>query len=170
MKGKTMGDDKVKLRRYEDDLNVGGIGVVILAAWDVLKVIMHMIIEVKDKFSLDLFAENEKAIAVAVVIAIIAVILLVMFLIFKIHMYIGMNASKAAKGEPYKKGYYTGAIILLVVSFLGMFAYINELKNLSSIDTTIASFVVDLTSVYVLWIVVSSTRKIRKLKSLHTQE
>lgn len=165
-----MDNDKVKLRRYQDDLNVGGLGVVILGAWSILKIIMHTIIEAKNNISLEEFAEEERWIAVVVVIVVIAGILLVSFLILKIHFYIGMNASRAAKGEPYKKGYYKGAIILLVLSVMGMFTYIDELKNLDTIDTTIASFIVDLTTVYILWVVVSSTKKIRELNLLHTQE
>ncbi len=165
-----MRNDKVKLRRFQDDLNVGGLGVVILGAWDVLKVIMHLIIELEKQIDLDEFVGKERPVAVAVIIAVIAVIILFMLLIFKIHMYIGLNASKAARGEPYKKGYYTGAVILLVLSVLGMFTYIHELKDLDNIETTVASFVVDLTSVYILWIVVSSTRKIRELGSLQAQE
>lgn len=165
-----MDNDKVKLRRYQDDLNVGGLGVVILGAWSILKIIMHTIIEAKNNISLEEFAEEERWIAVVVVIVVIAGILLVSFLIFKIHFYIGMNASRAAKSEPYKKGYYKGAIILLVLSVMGMFTYIDELKNLDTIDTTIASFIVDLTTVYILWVVVSSTKKIRELNLLHTQE
>ncbi len=170
MKGKTMDNDKVKLRRYEDDLNVGGIGVIILGAWDVLKVIMHLIIEAKNDINLDEFTSQDKTLAVVIIAAVITGVLLFMLIVFKIHLYIGMNASKAAKGEPYKKGYYVGAIILLVLSVLGMFTYIDELKDLAKIDTTIASFIVDLTSVYILWVVVSSTRKIRQLKSSYTQE
>lgn len=165
-----MDNDKVKLRRYQDDLNVGGLGVVILGAWSILKIIMHTIIEAKNNISLEEFAEEERWIAVVVVIVVIAGILLVSLLIFKIHFYIGMNASRAAKGDPYKKGYYKGAIILLVLSVMGMFTYIDELKNLDTIDTTIASFIVDLTTIYILWVVVSSTRKIREYYLLHTQE
>ena len=170
MKGKIMGNDTAKLRRYRDDLNVGGLGVVILGAWDVLKVIMYVIFEAKKEINLEEFVDDERTIVVAIYIAIIAVVLLMALLIFMIHMYIGLNASKAAKSEPYKKGYYTGAIILLVLSVLGMFAYFDKRRDLENIDTTIASFIVDLTMIYILWVVVSSTRKIRALKSLHTQE
>ena len=170
MKGKIMGNDTVKLRRYQDDLNVGGLGVVILGAWGVLKVIMYVIIEAKNEINLEEFVDDERTIVVALFIAIIVVALLMALLIFKFHMYIGLNASKAAKGEPYKKGYYKGAIILLVLSVLGMFAYFNERRILENIETTIASFIVDLTTIYILWVVVSSTRKIRALKSLHTTQ
>ncbi len=83
-----MDNDKVKLRRYEDDLNVGGIGVIILGAWDVLKVIMHLIIEAKNDINLDEFANEDKTLAVVMIAAIIAVILLFVLLIFKLHWYI----------------------------------------------------------------------------------
>ena len=124
----------------------------------------------KNTINLEEIAKEDRAIAVGIFIVIIALTLLMVLLIFKIHLYIGMNASKAARGEPYKKGYYTAAIILLVFSVLSMFTYIEAIKDLDNIDTTIASFLVDLTTIYILWIVVSSTRKIRELKLLHKQE
>lgn len=165
-----MDKDSVKLRRLQDDLNVGGLGVVILGVWDVLKIIMHVIMEVKNDFNIKEFAEEDRPFAAFIVIAVIIMVLFFSFIILRIHLYIGMNASKAARGEPYKEGYYTGAIIILVLSVMGMFTYIDELKDLDTIDTTIASFIVDLTTIYILWVVVSSTKKIRELNSLHTQE
>ena len=162
--------DKVRLRRYEDDLNVGGIGVTLLGAWDSLKVSMQLIMEAKNEINLDDYSDDEHTIAVGVVIAVIAVFLLLIFLVFKIHLYIGINASKAAKGQPYKKGYYTGAIILLVISVAGILAYFDDIRDIENIDITIASFMVDLTTIYILGTVISATRKIRKLKSLHSQE
>ena len=165
-----MENDKVRLRRYEDDLNVGGIGVILLGAWDSLKVSMQLIMEAKNEINLDDYSDEEHAIAVGVVIAVIAVFLLLIFLVFKIHLYIGINASKAAKGQPYKKGYYTGAIILLVISVAGILAYFDDIRDIENIDITIASFMVDLTTIYILGTVISATRKIRKLKSLHSQE
>ena len=116
-----MCDEKVKLRRYEDDLHVGGIGVVILGAWDVLKVVIHGIMNLKADISLEAVAGEDKVIGAVIVAVIIAVILFLFFLVFKIHLYIGLNASKAARGEPYKKGYYKGAVILLVLSVISIF-------------------------------------------------
>ena len=72
--------------------------------------------------------------------------------------------------DEYIGGIIVGAIILLVLSVLGMFAYFDKRRALENIDTTIASFIVDLTMIYLLWVVISSTRKIRELNLLHTQE
>ncbi len=38
-----MESEKVLLRKYEDDLNVSGMGVIILGAWSIVKLIMQNI-------------------------------------------------------------------------------------------------------------------------------
>ncbi len=158
-----MGSEKAILRRYEDDLNVCGVGVIILGAWDIMKVIMQLLTESKELFNIEV-DEGAEVVETIIIIGIIVVLLLLCFLIFKLHLYIGLNASRAAKGQPYKKGYYIAAIILLVLSVASMAAYIDEILNTENMDTTIASVIVDLTTIYILATVVNSTSKIRKLK------
>ncbi len=165
-----MGNDKATLRRYEDNLSVGGFGVIILGAWDILKLFMQIIMDWEGVTGLGVQTEEDKVLAVVVVIVIVAVLLLISFLIFKVHLYIGMNASRAAKGLPYKKGYYAGAIVLMVLSVLSMTAYIDEIMDLENIEATIASILVDMTTIYCLGTVVFSTRKIKQLKLMQTQE
>ena len=160
-----MGNDNTNLRRYEDDLHVSGLAVVILGAWSVLKLIMEVILEGQSVFKMDEFGDDEKLIAMLVYGVIIFIVVAISLLIFAFHFFIGMNASKAARGLPYKKGYYVCAIIMLVLSVLGIAAYYEEFKNLEEIDTTIASLLVDLTTIYVFFVVVISTNKIRKLKN-----
>ncbi|MCR5788684.1 MAG: hypothetical protein K6G83_02240 [Lachnospiraceae bacterium] len=167
-----MEDDKVLLRRYQDDLNVGGYGVILLGAWTVLKIILEILVEFRGDGGLDLpeFNQDEKIIVVVVIALIAAGFLLISLLIFRIHLYIGLNASRAAKGQPYKKGYYTGAVILFVLSVLGISLYGNDIQDLDTIDTTIASIIVDLTTIYVLGTVIVSTNRIKALQSKQTQE
>ncbi|WP_029320628.1 hypothetical protein [Butyrivibrio sp. AE3004] len=161
-----MNSDSSLLRRYEDNLNVCGLGVIILGAWDVLKVIMQVMMNMKDATAemLSEVTEEEQGIAIGVLIGVIAVLFLITALIFLIHYYIGINASRAAKGMPYKKGYFVWAVILLVVSILGMLSYVDEIKDLENIETTIASIIVDITAIYILGTVVISTRKIKNLR------
>lgn len=161
-----MNSDKALLRRHEDNLNVCGMGVIILGAWDVLKVVMQAILEAKDAYQFDLeVPEEEKAIALVVIIAIIAVLILLSGLIFWIHLYIGRNAMKNAKGQPYKKGYFVWAVIILVLSLLGTLLYADEIKEAEAIETTIASIIVDITSIYILVNLVISTRKVKELRA-----
>ncbi len=158
---------KLLLRRYEDDLYAGGLGVVIMGVWNAVKAIMGIIINFSDiigpragdstVFSLDFGI-------------LIASIILVMFLLIKAHLYIGLNAARAARGKKYKKGYFTGAIILLVLSTLGLASYGFVINDMDNIFTVLASILVDLTTIYIFAIVIRATIKIRELKSAQIQE
>ncbi|WP_034444076.1 hypothetical protein [Butyrivibrio sp. AE2032] len=166
-----MNSEKALLRRHEDNLNVCGMGIIILGAWDVLKVIMQLLLESKEMFQFDLEAtEEEKAITLVVLIAIIAIFILLSALIFLFHVYIGRNAMKEAKGQPFKKGYFVWAVILLVLSLLGTLSYADEIKEAEVLSTTIASIIVDLTSIYILATLVISSRKVKALRAELTQE
>ncbi len=166
-----MNSEKALLRRHEDNLNVCGMGVIILGAWDILKIIMQILLESKDSFQFDMeVSEDGKVIALLVIIAIVAVLFFLSCVIFLIHVYIGRNAMKNAKGQPYKKGYFVWAVILLVLSLLGTLSYADEIKEAEAIETTIASIIVDLTFIYILANLVISTRKIKQLRAEQTQE
>ena len=162
-----MDSDACALRKYEDNLNVCGIGVVILSAWDVFKVAMQFLTKMKDFAGdfFDQFEEEDKGYALGFFIVLIVVILLVIALVFLLHAYIGLNASRAAKRLPYKKGYYVWAVILLVLSVLSLFAYVDKISDLEEIDTTVASLIIDLTFIYILGTIVISTRRIKALKN-----
>ena len=160
-----MNQNNVKLRRYEDDLNVGGFGIIMLGAWTVLKLFMQILAHAKEAFNLEEFKDYDKTvlfIAYAIVVVLLALLAL---LVFWLHLYIGLNAMRAAKGQAYKKGYFVWSVILLVLVALGLFSYKESIKDLSKIDTTIASLIVDLTTIYVLGTIVTATRKIKGLKS-----
>ena len=167
-----MNSEGCALRRYEDNLNVCGIGVVILSAWDVFKVVMQFLTKLRSKAGVffDQFEDSEKGYALISLIVLTALVLLLIALVFLLHAYIGFNASKAAKRLPYKKGYYVWAVILLVLSVIGLFDYIDRIRNLKEIGTTVASLIIDLIFIYILGTVVVSTRKIRALRSAKTRE
>ncbi len=159
-----MEDKKVLLRRYEDYLNVCGIGVIVLGAWDIVKTIMQVLMGDSGQFDLEL-EDDEKFIAFWVIALVIVILLALSFLIFKLHLYVGQNASRYAKGMDYKKGYYKVAIVLFVLIALSLTSYVDDLKDIDNIDTTIASLIVDVTTLYVFATVIYTTNKIKKLRA-----
>ncbi len=166
-----MNSGKALLRRHEDNLNVCGMGVIILGAWDILKFIMQMMLEAKDFFKFDLEEiELDKTMTVFVVVLVVAILILISAIIFLLHLYIGRNAMKDAKRLPYKKGYFAWAVILLVISLLGTLNFADEIREAEELETTIASIIVDLTSTYILASLVISNRKVKKLRAQQTQE
>lgn len=173
-KGKENGvmssSGKALLRRHEDNLNVCGMGVIILGAWDILKVIMQLLLEAKDMFNIDLeLPEEDKAMTMFVIVFVVAILILLCSLIFLFHVYIGRNAMKDAKGLPCKKGYFIWATILLVVSLLGTTTYLDAIKEAEAVSTAIASIIVDITSIYILANLVISSRKVKKLRTEQTR-
>lgn len=164
-----MDSDKVLLRKYEDDLNISGMGVIILGAWGILKLIILIFTSNFNEIIKD-FSEEEKNFAVWVITGSIVVVLIICALVLILHLYIGLNATKAAKGRDHKKGYYVWSIIMLVISVLGFSTYVFAFTNPESFDTTIASMIFDATTIYVFWTVIRSTKKIKEIKSKLIQE
>lgn len=153
--------EKARLRKIEDDLNVGGAGIIILGVWGVVRVLIEVFLGTRD--SLDLESENPGT-RVIVTLIVIATVTVIAVIVMKIHLYVGLNAMKAAKGREHKKGYYTVAVIMLIISVLGLASYWEDIRKIEHIDTTIASILVDLTSIYVYVVIIKSTLRINKLK------
>ncbi len=158
-----MNTEITRLRRYEDDLHVSGTGVVILGAWSIIRILIELVLNTKDFIDLDeIDSVGAKAVTTALVLGLIAIL---SFIIMKVHLYIGLNAIKAAQGKPYKKGYVLAAIIFTVLSVLSLIVYKDEFNDLTRIDTTIASILVDLTTIYLFIVVIVSSFKIKKIKN-----
>ena len=162
-----MNSDKAKLRKYEDDLNISGAGVIIMGAWGIVRILIEIFLGTKDQLN---FEESDPVYIVAGIVGVLAIIAVVGFIVMKVHLYIGLNAMRAAKGKPYKKGYFTAAVIILILSIVGMATYKEELQDLDNLDTTIASMLVDLTTIYILAVIIISSKKIKELKGKDTEE
>lgn len=161
-----MDDDKINLRRYEDDLNVSGSGVIIMGIWENLRVIIQIFLGSDIADYLDISDPTGRIIGM-IVFAVIFIVLMSSIVI--IHLYIGLNAIKVSKGETYRKGYFAVAIIMLVFTVISMTGYKDMFKS-ERTGTFGASILVDLTTMYVLAIVIRSTYKIKKIKEKPMQE
>ena len=75
-----------------------------------------------------------------------------------------MQPRRAARGRKYRKGYYAGAIIMMVVVASSLYAYKDMFSDPYKVDTNIASMLVDLTTIYFFALVVVSTNRVRKLR------
>ena len=156
-----MDNSKARLRRYEDDLYVSGTGVIIMGAWGVVKVILGIFFGADSELFLEADSALEKT---AVIILTVILIGIISALIMKFHVYIGLNAVRAAKGKNYKKGYIIGDVILLLLTVVGIISYKDRFNDTKNIDSTIASMLVDITTIYVCVIVIISTKRIEKIK------
>ena len=156
-----MNSDKALLRKYEDDLNVSGTGVIIMGAWSIVRVLIELFMNGKEFLNIDEEDPQFFMIGMIIVFALVAVIAVG---VMSVHLYIGLNAIRAARGKEYKKGYYAAAIIVTVLSFLSLATYINDLQDLEKIDITLASMLVDITTTYFFLVVIISSVRIKGIK------
>ena len=162
-----MDDDKAELRKNEDDLYVSGVGSIAVGVWSFVKLIMEIIAESRDTQGMSQ-SDIEETMLIYVIVA--AVLIALFIVIFKVHYYVGVNAIRAAKGGDYKKGYYKAAVVMLALNFLSLASYWDIEQYRGNLDTTIASMLVDLTTIYIFATVIISTQKIRHLKERQPRE
>ena len=155
-----MVSDKVKIRKYRDDLNVCGLSVIVLGVWSVVKAIIELFTEFKNDLNLEADTEAEKIFGIILVVLIFGVLAA---LIMWLHLYVGLNAMKAARSQPHKKKYFGVCIFLCVLTVASLGTYLEEFKDLDKIDTTLAALLVDLTTIYIYAVIIISTYKMRKL-------
>ena len=160
-----MGSDEAKLRRYKNDLYVSGLGTILMGAWNIFKSILEIILIPEYSLITDSDDPTTKILMTGFTILIFAVVLA---LIMMIHFYVGFNAIKAAKDMDHKKGYIIMAAVLFVLTLAGFLYYYDD--DPDDVDTTIASILVDITTLYILGAVMLSSFKIKKMKELQVQE
>ena len=149
--------EKAKLKRCENDLYIAGLGVIIFCAWDVAKLLLYALF---GNYSIPaMTTQGEQSGQIVGWIVIFALLVV----ITAINLFIGINAQKAAKGKSHNKGYYVMTFILLILAVLSMATYWDALQDLDNIFQTLASILVDLTSIYVYFMIIRSTWQIRQL-------
>jgi hypothetical protein len=158
--------EKAKLRKYEDDLNVSGAGVIIMGIWSIVRILIEIFLD--KKALVELQADEHVSDTMAIVLSLL-IIALIAFIVMKIHLYIGLNAMRAAKGKEHKGGYFIAAIIFLILSVASLASYKEDLQGEDPIDVVITSMLVDLTTIYVLAVVAIATLKIKKLREKEPQ-
>ena len=155
----------VCLRRYKKELSTAGGGYILFGLWSVLKVIMSVLIgdmsirKVVDLQELDPELVPFFALFYFVIVGVIAIAVLLL------HFYVGLGAIRASSGST-KRGYLKVAFVLAIANMISMLAYVWDIGNLSNFnisDTTIASFLVDLTITIILFDILRAAKKIKKL-------
>lgn len=151
-----------KLRRYENDLNISGIGVILMGVWSLLKIIFETILNSEEFFDVNGLSDHTYGIIIMVLF-----IIIIFFVIMTVHLYIGMNAIKAAKGRKHKKNYFIAAVIILLLTILSIIDYKNKFEDLEHFDTTLSALLVDLTTIYIFIVLIRSSIKIKQIKKVY---
>lgn len=163
----TVNRENAELRKYEDDLYVSGMGLIVMGLWGVVKATLGIFWGAESTVSFEADSALSKAVLIIIMVIIVAVM---SALILYYHFYIGLNAIRASKGQPYKKGYMAGTCIMLLLNLISLFYYKDKFTDMKNIDTTIASLLVDMTTAYVCLSVIITTYKVRKYRKENPRE
>ena len=155
----------IMLRRYKKELSTSGGGYILFGLWSVIKIIMSVFIgeltvgKIVDQQELD---PELRVIFTSIYLAMMGIAAVAVLLV---HLYVGLGAIRASAGSK-KRGYLRVTVILLVANIISLMSYggyFSDLSNFSIDDTTIASFMVDVTVVIMLIGILRSEKMIKKL-------
>ena len=140
---------KRELRRNEDKLVIDGIGVIIFAAWTVIKVILLFWV---NEYRPEINPEETSSIAPLWAVALILLVML--GLLVSPRLYVGFSAIAEGKGKC-KKSVYLFVAGLIIAINIGMYiaAAVYQGMNIESVQFSadgILALVIDLTSLAIL--------------------
>ncbi len=156
--------ETVKLRRYRASLVTDGIGIITFGLWSIIKSLLSFLMQPSD-FELP---NNERIpdpaeILIIIVVAVIIVLIFVA-IILGIHLYVGLSSYK--EGRNGKKGsfYLVAAGLMAFLNCLGMTLYFVSPNGSKTITiTSIAAFIIDLTTDIILLDMIYAAFMSRKL-------
>ncbi len=163
--------NSIKLRQCKTELATAGAGYIIFGIWSVLKVIMVAFLRDNTLQTLLESQEIDPEEYPAVMAFLVLILACGAIAVLGLHFYVGIGAIKASRGGK-KKGYLIWARIFFVCNIIGLLSYARNIGDLSNIkiqDTTIASFLVDLTVTMLLWGMIRSNKLIKELSKENVQ-
>ena len=174
-------NEKVALRRYTRNVYCSGVGFILFGAWDAVKYMMTLYSESNDPdgdMRNALIALGNYWFLLYFILLIVAAIILIF------HILVGRGAMNFAQGKTEKKRFLIVAYIILIATLLSLPFYFitGSIKNevISIIEwlntfegnfsqlppgaVSIASFLTDLTMIYLMSDMIYSTGKVTKLR------
>ncbi len=161
-------ENSVALRRYCKSIELNGWAIMLSAIWTSVKSLIPVFMGQKSLDELLGIAgdiEMQDMRGVLIFFEILYVILIILF-----HWAIGNGAIKYSKGSPKKFGFLFGAILLFLVNAISVPFYFISLERLEDIDSTVATFIVDVTMIIILLDLIISTIKVASIRKTITAE
>ncbi len=160
----------MELRRYQSQLSISAIGVMIIGVWTIIKGLLYTFLGQESMNYV--FEGMEYAEIIRIITYIIIIILAGTDCVLR--MIIGRAARAEAFEMPYRQGYLKLAIVLCTLNVLGIMLTIWSLLSdefrVNTFFDNLASMIVDITSVYIYLQLIISAFKLRKLRKAKTEQ
>lgn len=159
--------DKEIIRKLKHNLYISGIGVIALGIWGCLKATMTLYLSEGGLDTLGIDAE---------ILPLYWGVLLIMLIVLNViiiafHLFVGLNAMRAGKKGNKKKAYLYVAAFMGLITLATIAGDIEPARgDLTQIDVVIASILVDLMFIFIVFDIIYSSVKIGKLEKLQLDE
>lgn len=155
---------KASLRKYKANMEIGGIALIVLGIWTVLKFVITMFLgegrNINTVFPDGITTEEDRA--YLTIFIVVAVIVLSVSTIF--HGYLGTSAIRFARGKKKSKFFLLWAVVMFGLTFYSFPGYFRNIADeTQNTDTTVASFFLDLILCFILIDIIFCAFKICKL-------
>ena len=153
-------ETKADIRKYRKNMEIGGITLIAMGVWSVLRFIITFLLGSQN--IVDLLGtsyedfERYKWVYIAAVVLIYTVF-------FMIYYRIGINAVRYARGKSVKR-HLVLPVLLLIITLLCIPLYFEEGISIENIDTMIASLAIDLTTVFIIFDLIYSSGRLNKIR------
>ena len=151
-----------KIRKYSHDIYISGLGVVILGFWSLVKTVLLITAGTIQSYNFDDYEGVAKIIGITLFWIFLAI---ASGFVLIIHLFIGVNAMKVGRGERRKKRFLIVCFLLMLFTILEIPGYFIHVMTDETIDTVLASVIVNLTMIYLLGDILYSNKQISKLKN-----
>lgn len=153
-------DYQARLRKYNSNIILSSGFIILYVFWQMIKFLMSMFWGAESVSDLlEISKEDYEAFKFFFIIAIVVIF----FVFFSFHIYVGISAYRYGRGKKKKTGF------LVVTTILFVFSIWQGLLNFSSgkmHDTVIASFILDATLCLILFDLIYSTVKVKKIRKI----
>lgn len=156
-----MEEYEVKLRKYNQNIEIGGAAIIIFGLWSVFKLVIQISLGMIDLLEGITVAEADKPL-VDIVIFFIAFIFAISIILF--HFLVGRGAIRYSRGRKNKRGFVFWCWIMLIITIISILQYPAAFKGETEIETLIASFFVDLTMAYSIFDILFSYGHEKRLR------
>lgn len=156
--------ETVKLRRYRASLVTDGIGIITFGLWSIIKIIMTLLMQPFDLQLSDSETISDPTERMLVIVFAVVFVIISVAIILGIHMFVGLSAYR--EGRNGKKGsfYIVAAGLMAIFICLTMTLYFVSTDGGQTVSlTSIAAFIIDLTTVILLLDMIYAAFMSRKL-------
>ncbi len=153
-----------KIDHLKHNIYVGGIGVILMGFWSMAKILISIVLGFADYLKQPEFETLTEDDITAVIIVVVIVMAVFSVILIFIHLLIGLNAIRFAKGKKYRKLFLVVVIVFLVLQVLGIPSYFTNITDDDALDSLIAAALVDITLIFILGDIFVSVFKVKKLE------